>query len=61
LALIIPLYRDHTNISSDSLFCMTAKLARRVCKLSLKVYEIVVSEAMKAIDHISSMLNARRH
>ena len=55
----IPLYQDCTDISSDSLFCMRAKLARRVCKLSPNVPEFVISEATKAVDDISFMLNAR--
>ena len=55
----IPLYQDCTNISSDSLFCMRAKLARRVCKLSSNVPGFVISEATNAVDKISLMLNAR--
>ena len=55
----IPCYQDCTNISSDSLFCMRAKLARRVSKLSPNVPEFVISEATKAVDSISSMLKAR--
>ena len=55
----IPRYQDCTNVSSDSLFCMRAKLARRVCKLSPNVPEFVISETTKAVDDISSMLNAR--
>ena len=55
----IPLYQDCTDISSDSLFCMRAKLARRVCKLSPKAPKFVISEATKAVDGISSILNAR--
>ena len=55
----IPLYQDCKDISNDSLFCMRAKLARRVCKLYPNVPEFVNSEATKAVDVISFMLNVR--
>ena len=55
----IPLYQDCTDISSDSLFCMRAKLTRRVCKLSPNLPEFVFNEVTNAVDEISFMLNAR--